>query len=255
MTMHIIPAVDIKGGKCVRLLQGRKEKETVFSDDPAAMARRWESLGAEMIHVVDLDGAFEKTPRNLEPIRRIIDGAKAAVQVGGGIRSLRTIGDYLEMGAQRVVIGTEAVRSPRLVEEACARFPERIVVGIDARDGWVAVEGWTETTAVKAVDLARRFEACGVTVINFTDIRRDGMQSGPNLAAIRKMAEALATPVVASGGVGSLADIAALLELESCGVVGIITGKALYAGTLDLKAALDLAGKGTRSVSDPRGNH
>ncbi len=239
--MIVIPAVDIKGGRCVRLLQGRKDAETVFSDDPAAMAARWEAAGARLIHVIDLDGAFEKAPRNVEAIRDILAGVGADIQVGGGIRSEETIEMYLDMGVARVIIGTEAIGNPQMVERACARFPGRIVVGIDARDGLVAVEGWTRTTRVEAVELGKRFEDCGVAAINFTDIARDGMQTGPNITATRRMAEALSIPIVASGGVSTLEDIRRLLPLEPLGVTGVITGRAIYSGTLDLAAAIALA--------------
>jgi len=239
--MIVIPAVDIRNGKCVRLLQGRPDAETVFSDDPAAMAEKWEAAGASLIHVVDLDGALEQQPRNLESIRRILDRVQVDIQVGGGLRDLKTIRTYLDMGIQRVVIGTEAIRNPDLVVTSCREFPDRIVVGIDARDGRVAIEGWTETTAVTAVDLARRFEDSGVAAINFTDIHRDGMQTGPNIEETRRLAESIDIPVVASGGVSSMEDIIRLLPLESAGVVGVITGKALYSGALDLEQAIGAA--------------
>jgi phosphoribosylformimino-5-aminoimidazole carboxamide ribotide isomerase len=238
--MIVIPAVDIKNGKCVRLSQGRMDSETIFSQDPAAMAEKWERQGAELIHVVDLDGAIEKTPKNLTTIQKILQRIHVPVQVGGGIRSMDTIRMFLEMGVHRVIIGTEAIRNPGLVSEACRLFPGRIVVGIDARDGLVAIEGWTHTTAIQAVDLARRFEDVGVAAINFTDIQRDGMQTGPNIAATRRLAEAISIPVIASGGVSVIEDIINLLPLESIGVQGVITGKALYSGALDLKRAIEL---------------
>lgn len=241
--MIVIPAIDIKNGRCVRLLQGRMDAETVFSDDPAAMARRWADAGAELIHVVDLDGAVEKTPRNLDVIRAILAAVDVPIQVGGGIRSEETLAMYLDSGVHRVVIGTEAVRNPEMVREACAAHPGRIVVGIDAREGWVAVEGWTETTRTRAADLARMFEDSGVAAVNFTDIHRDGMQTGPNIEETRRLARAVNIPVVASGGVSTLEDIAALLPLEADGVTGVITGRALYAGTLDLSAAVALTRK------------
>lgn len=244
--MIVIPAVDIRNGKCVRLLQGRPDAETVFSDDPAAMAEKWEAAGASLIHVVDLDGALEKQPRNLESIRAIRDRVHVDLQVGGGLRDLKTIQMYLEMGIQRVVIGTEAIRNPDLVVTACGEFPDRIVVGIDAREGRVAIEGWTETTGVNAVDLARQFEDRGVAAINFTDIHRDGMQTGPNIEETRRLAEAIDIPVVASGGVSSMDDIIRLLPIESTGVVGVITGKALYSGALDLAQAIHIAAKGAK---------
>jgi phosphoribosylformimino-5-aminoimidazole carboxamide ribotide isomerase len=239
--MIIIPAVDIKNGKCVRLRQGEKDLETVFSDNPSAMACKWESEGAELIHVVDLDGAFEKSPRNLEIIKEMLTKVKAGLQVGGGIRNEETIGMFLDMGVERVVIGTEAHRNPGLVKDACRNFPGRIVVGIDARNGLVAVEGWTRTTAMKAVDLAKKFEDCGVAAINFTDIYRDGMQSGPNIEETRLLAESVSIPVVASGGVSTKEDIYNLLEIEKYGVVGVITGKAIYSGTLDFREAVRIS--------------
>lgn len=239
--MNIIPAVDIKNGKCVRLLQGRMEAETIFSDDPAAMAKRWEDEGASLIHVVDLDGAIEKKPKNLLAIQKILQSVKADIQVGGGIRNMETIQMYIDLGVKRIIIGTEAIRNPDMVKEACRAFPHNIVVGIDARKGWVAVEGWTETTQTDAIDLAKQFEDCGVAAIHFTDIHRDGMQSGPNIEETRKLAKAVSIPVVASGGVSDLEDIRRLLPLESVGVTGIITGRALYSGTLNLKDAIALA--------------
>lgn len=244
--MIIIPAVDIKNGRCVRLRQGRMDEETVFSDDPAAMAVRWAGTGARLIHVVDLDGAVQKRPKNLTAIRNILEAVDAEIQVGGGIRSEETVRTLLDAGVGRVVIGTEAINNPQMVRAACRDHPGRIVVGIDARNGKVAVEGWTRTTEVAATDLARSFEDAGVAAINFTDIHRDGMQTGPNIEETRRLAEAVTIPIVASGGVSTLADIHRLLDLASVGVTGIITGRALYEGTLDLKAAMELA---ERSVS------
>jgi phosphoribosylformimino-5-aminoimidazole carboxamide ribotide isomerase len=237
----IIPAVDITNGRCVRLLQGRKDKETVFSEDPVAMSRRWEQEGAERIHVVDLDGAFEKKPKNLEVIERMIQSATVPVQVGGGIRERRTVERYIQMGADRIIIGTEAVRNPSLIVECCKAYPDRIAVAIDARGGLVAIEGWVETTRTTAVELAKRFEATGVAAINFTDIHRDGMQTGPNIEETRKLTQAVSIPVIASGGVSSLEDIRSLLPLEAAGVVGVITGKALYTGSLRLADAIAVA--------------
>ncbi|MGD9017444.1 MAG: 1-(5-phosphoribosyl)-5-[(5-phosphoribosylamino)methylideneamino]imidazole-4-carboxamide isomerase [Desulfobacterales bacterium] len=236
--MMIIPAIDIKGGRCVRLLQGRMDDETVFSDHPDHMARRWAEEGASLIHVVDLDGAIGKAPQNLKAIRSILEAVETPVQLGGGIRDLETIDRYVEMGIHRVVIGTEAVRNPRLVDDACRRHPDRIIVGIDARNGYVAIEGWTETTGAAAVDVAKRFEDSGVAGINFTDIHRDGMQTGPNIEETKRLAEAVAIPVYASGGVATLADVLQLLPLAAVGVVGVITGKALYSGTLHLAEAI-----------------
>jgi len=241
--MDVIPAVDIKNGKCVRLFQGRMDSETVFSDDPAAMAKRWEDEGAEFIHIVDLDGAIEKSPQNLGSIRKIINSVDAQIQVGGGIRNERTIRMFLEIGVKRVVMGTEAIRNPKLVKNACKEFPGQIVVGIDARNGWVAIEGWTKTTQIKAVDLAIQFEDSGVAAINFTDIHRDGMQTGPNIEETRRLAEAVNIPVVASGGISSIEDIQNLMPLETVGVVGVIIGRALYSGRLKLKEAIEVLKK------------
>lgn len=249
--MIIIPAVDIKGGRCVRLRQGRMDAETVFSDDPAAMARRWAETGARLIHVVDLDGAVEKQPKNRAAIRAIIDAADVPIQVGGGIRDLDTIESYLDEGVARVIIGTEAIRRPEMVKTAARRYPDRIVVGIDARKGWVAIEGWTETTRMRAEDLARDFDECGLAAINFTDIHRDGMGTGPNILETQRFARSTAIPVVASGGVSNLEDIRNLLPLRDDGVVGVITGRALYSGTLDLGEAIRL----TQETEPSRSTH
>ena len=238
--MIIIPAIDLKSGRCVRLLQGRMDAETVYSDDPAAMAVRWATGGAGRLHVVDLDGAIEKRPKNLDQIRAIIDAVSIPIQVGGGIRDMQTIQMYLENGVDRVVIGTEAIRNPDLVRQACRAYPDRIVVGIDARNGLVAIEGWTEMTDSSAVELAKQLEDIGVAAINFTDIERDGMRTGPNIKETRRLAESVNISVVASGGVSSLDDIKALLPLARCGVVGVIVGKALYDGSVDLPEAVQL---------------
>ncbi len=238
--MIIIPAVDIKNGRCVRLLQGRKDEETIFSNDPVKMAMKWNDEGAELIHVIDLDGAFEKSPQNLDSIKKIIKSVKAGIQVGGGIRDKKTIRMFIELGVKRVIIGTEAIKNPKLVKDACKEFPGRIVVGIDARNGMVAIEGWTETTKIKAVDLAKQFEDCGVAAINFTDIYRDGMQTGPNIKETMIIAQNVSIPVVASGGVSTLEDIKKLIQLKKYGVTGIITGRALYSGNLNLKEAINL---------------
>jgi phosphoribosylformimino-5-aminoimidazole carboxamide ribotide isomerase len=236
--MMIIPAVDIKTGKCVRLLQGRMEDETVFSPNPAAMARKWTKSGAQLIHVIDLDGAFAKQPRNIDAIQKILNDVDVPIQLGGGIRNLEIVAKYLEMGVQRVIIGTEAVQNPEFVIRACAAFPNRIVLGIDARNGYVAIDGWTQTTQIRAIELAKQFEDCGLAAINFTDIYRDGMLTGPNLEETQRFAEALDVPVVASGGVSTLKDIYNLMALKSAGITGVIVGKALYNGSLDLKEAI-----------------
>jgi phosphoribosylformimino-5-aminoimidazole carboxamide ribotide isomerase len=238
--MIVIPAVDIKNGRCVRLLQGRKDSETVFSKDPAAMALRWQDEGAEIIHVVDLDGAFEQAPKNIEAIEKIVRELTVDIQVGGGIRNRKTVKTYLDMGVKRVIIGTEAIRDPKFVEDVCASYPNQIILGIDARKGYVAIEGWTETTQKKAMDFARQFEKCGAAGINFTDIHRDGMQTGPNIEETRRLAEAVTIPVFASGGVATIEDIKNLLPLEAIGVAGVITGRALYTGALNLREALKI---------------
>lgn len=248
--MIIIPAIDIKKGRCVRLCQGRMEDETVFSDDPAAMAKRWEEAGAEIIHVVDLDGAIEKSPRNTDSIRKILENIRVPIQVGGGIRNEKTIEMYLDLGVKRVIIGTEAIKNPKLVKDFCKAFPNRIVMGIDARDGFVAIEGWTKTTHITAVDLAKQFEDCGVAAINFTDIHRDGMQTGPNIPATKLFAGSVSIPVVASGGVSTIEDIKNLMPLKEVGLVGVITGRALYSGTLNLKEAIKAAAKAQKGTKD-----
>jgi len=245
--MLIIPAVDIKGGRCVRLLQGREGSETIFSDDPSAMAARWEAEGAELLHVIDLDGAFRKRPQNVEAIKGIVDRIRIPVQLGGGIRSMETISMFLDLGVSRVILGTEAIRNPRLVEQACHAFPGKIMVGIDARNGMVAIEGWTETTKERAIDVARNFDRHGLAAIIFTDIQKDGMQSGPNIEETKRLAEAVSTPVIASGGVADINHIKAIAGLEPQGVIGVITGRALYAGTLELKQALEVA-RGKKSA-------
>ena len=241
--MIIIPAVDVKNGKCVRLFQGRMDSETIFSNNPAAMAKKWQEEGAEIIHVVDLDGAFEKSPQNLDAIKSIVESIHVPVQLGGGIRNIDTIKLYIDIGIKRVIIGTEAINNPQLVKDACKEFPDQIVVGIDARNGLVAIEGWTQTTQIKAVDLAKKFEDCGVVAINFTDIHRDGMQTGTNIEETRRLAEAVSIPVIASGGVSTIEDIKNLLPLEEAGVIGVITGRALYSGTLNLKEAIEVSKK------------
>lgn len=239
--MIIIPAIDIKNGKCVRLFQGRMDKETVFSDDPAAMARRWVDEGAQLIHVVDLDGAVEKRPQNLKSIKKIIDSVDVDIQLGGGVRNENIVKTLIEIGVKRIIVGTEAIKNPKFVKDLCKTLPDRIVVGIDARDGLVAIEGWMKTTRIKAIDLAQQFEDCGVAAINFTDIHRDGMQTGPNIEETRRLAEAISIPVVASGGVSSIEDIKNLMPLKAFGVMGVITGRALYTGSLKLKEAIEIS--------------
>jgi len=217
------------------------EASTQYSDDPVKMAQKWEAAGAGLIHVVDLDGAFAKQVKNFKAIQDILAGIKVPIQVGGGIRDLKTIEMYVNAGVARVIIGSEALYHPEFVKDACQKFPGRIVVGIDARNGKVAVEGWSRTSETRAIDLAKEFESCGVAAINFTDIHKDGMQTGPNIEETAALACAVSIPIVASGGVSTLQDIKNLLEIESKGVIGVITGKALYEGSLDLKEAIRIS--------------
>lgn len=238
--MIVIPAIDLKEGKCVRLEQGLMERDTVFCDNPADQARKWEAAGAEMLHIVDLDGAFAGVPKNKGAIEAIVAAISIPAQLGGGIRDIDTIRAYLDLGISRVILGTAAQRNPALVEEACRLFPGRIVVGIDAKNGMVAVQGWAEVTDVRALDLARRFEGYGVAAIIYTDISRDGMMQGPNIEATRALAEAISIPVIASGGVSSIRDVENLMDIESSGVTGVITGKAVYTGAVDLTEAVQL---------------
>lgn len=241
--MIVIPAIDLKDGKCVRLEQGLMERDTVFSDNPGAQARVWQDQGAELLHIVDLDGAFAGEPKNRTAIEAIVQAVSIPTQLGGGIRDLATIEAYLALGISRVIIGTVAQRNPELVKEACKKFPGRIVVGIDAKAGMVAVQGWAEVTGITAVELARKFEGFGVAAIIYTDISRDGMLQGPNIEATRQLAESINIPVIASGGLSTLKDIENLLVIESSGVSGVITGKAIYTGAINLAEAIR-AGKG-----------
>ena len=236
--MKIIPAVDIKSGKCVRLTQGKEDQETVYSDDPKAMAEHWDEQGAQLIHVVDLDGAFQGLPKNVDIIKDIIYSSTVDIQVGGGIRTIEAIASYVNAGVYRVILGTIAHENPAFVEEACKQFPGKIIIGIDARDGKVAVKGWTEVSDQKAADLAKSMEPLGVAGFIFTDISRDGMLQGPNLDSIREFAKATSLPIIASGGISGIQDVISLLTLKSEGVEGMITSKALYDKRLDFKEAL-----------------
>ncbi|GAM09539.1 1-(5-phosphoribosyl)-5-[(5-phosphoribosylamino) methylideneamino] imidazole-4-carboxamide isomerase [Geobacter sp. OR-1] len=243
--MIIIPAIDLKEGKCVRLEQGLMDRDTVYSNSPAAQALDWAAKGAELLHIVDLDGAFAGTPKNRAAIEAIVSELKIPTQLGGGIRDLATIEAYLGLGVGRVIIGTAAQRNPDLVREACVKFPDRIVVGIDAKNGMVAVQGWAEVTGVTAIELARKFEGFGVSAIIYTDISRDGMMQGPNIEATKALAEAISIPVIASGGLSTLKDIENLMAVESAGISGAITGKAIYSGAIDLAEAIALTKRGT----------
>jgi phosphoribosylformimino-5-aminoimidazole carboxamide ribotide isomerase len=235
--MLVIPAIDLKDGQCVRLRQGRMDDATVFSDDPVAMAAHWVAQGARRLHLVDLNGAFAGAPVNGDAVRAIARTQGAVpIQIGGGIRSADTIEAYLQAGVRYVILGTKAVTDPEFVSRVCREFPDRIIVGIDARDGRVATEGWAEATEVLAVDLARRFAVDGVSAIVYTDIDRDGMLGGVNLDATLAVAAA-GIPVIASGGVTNLEDIRALRAVAGRGILGAITGRAIYEGTLDLAAA------------------
>lgn len=240
--MIIYPAVDIKGGKCVRLVQGQADQETVYGDDPAAMGQRWQAQGAAWLHVVDLDGAVGARPHNLEVIRRLRRAVTIPIQLGGGLRSLETIAAYIDSGIDRLILGTAVLKDPDLISKALKTYPGRIALGLDAKDGLLAVEGWTQTTTRTAVDVAREYAPLNPAAIIYTDISRDGVKRGVNLEATQALAQATEIPVIASGGVSSLDDIKALLPLESLGVIGVITGRALYDGNLDLKEAIRVAG-------------
>lgn len=239
--MDIIPAIDLKGGKCVRLFQGRRDRGTVFSDRPWEVAQRWEEEGARRLHVVDLDGAFFGRPIHEREIERIVTSIGMPVQVGGGMRNLEVMERYFSMGVDRIVLGTMAQRFPDFVRQACSRFPSKVMVSIDARDGKVSVEGWREVTSVEAIHLARRMEREGVSGLIFTDIGRDGTEGGVNLVQTRNLTASVNIPVIAAGGVSDLDDIEALLEMEELGVIGVIIGKALYSGSIHLGGALALA--------------
>ncbi len=240
--MLIIPAIDLKDGQCVRLKQGRMEDDTVFSDDPVAMARRWVDAGARRLHLVDLNGAFAGKPVNGDIVRAIALAFPALpIQIGGGIRTLGTVAAYLDAGVQFVIIGTQAIREPAFVRAACQAFPGRIMVGIDAKAGMVAIDGWAEVTAVRAIDLAKQFRADGVSAIVYTDIARDGMMQGVNVEETARLARDSGLPVIASGGVTNLDDIRRLKAVAADGIVGAITGRAIYEGTIDLRAAQQLA--------------
>ncbi len=238
--MILFPAIDLKDGQCVRLKLGDMEAATVFNDDPAAQAAKFEAQGFKYLHIVDLNGAFAGKPVNGHAVEAILKAVKMPVQLGGGIRDLETIETWLINGIRRVILGTIAVRNPKLVREACKRFPGRVAVGIDAKGGKVAVEGWAETSELTAIDLAKRFEDAGVSAIIYTDIDRDGVLKGLNLESTAELACSTKIPVIASGGLASIDDIKALLQPEYKMLEGAITGRALYDGRIDAKEALAL---------------
>jgi len=238
--MLVIPAIDLKDGNCVRLQQGDMQAATVFSEDPARMARHWHEQGAARVHLVDLNGAFAGKPVNERAIKSIVDaiGSEVRLQLGGGIRDLDTIERYLDDGISWVIIGTAAVKNPGFLHDACNAFPGQVIVGLDARDGKVATDGWSKMTKHDVIDLAKKFEGYGVEAIVYTDIGRDGMMSGVNIEATLNLARALTIPVIASGGIHTIDDIKALKALEAEGIMGAIAGRSLYEGTLDFKSAV-----------------
>jgi len=234
----IIPAVDLKDGRCVRLSQGRMDQESAYSDHPVEMARRWESEGAERLHVVDLNGAMSGRPIHRALIKEIRKSVHIPIEVGGGIRDMTAIEDYLSSGIAWVVLGTAAFQNPALIGQACHRFPERVILGIDAKGGKVAIRGWNEMVSLAAMDLLKQYEGMGLSAIIFTDIERDGMRTGVNIQSTKSLARSTSIPVIASGGVSRIEDVEHLLELEQDGVIGVIVGRALYTGSVKLEEAL-----------------
>lgn len=239
--MIIIPAIDLKDGRCVRLEQGDFRRVTVYSDDPLGMAKKWQESGAERIHVVDLDGSRTGSPRNMDVIRAIVSDCGLPVEVGGGIRDTKTIETYLGMGVSWVILGTMALRDKGFVREACDAYKGRIILGIDANDGKVAIQGWTEQTSESVIDIAKGYEGYRIAAIVYTDIKRDGMETGVNMAATGELARSVDIPVIASGGVSSIEDIRKLREIERFGVIGVIIGRALYSGAVSLREAINLS--------------
>jgi phosphoribosylformimino-5-aminoimidazole carboxamide ribotide isomerase len=234
----VIPAVDLKDGRCVRLSQGRMDQESVYSEHPVEMAKHWESKGAERLHVVDLNGAVVGKPFHRSLIKEIARSVQIPIEVGGGIRDLATIEDYLSSGVRWVILGTVAFQNRALIEEACRRLPERVILGIDAKGEKVAIQGWNEVVSFEAIDLTKQYEGIGLSAIIFTDIERDGMGTGLNFKSTRNLARSTSIPVIASGGVSRMEDIEQLLELEQDGVIGVIVGRALYTGQVDLQEAI-----------------
>lgn len=242
--MILFPAIDLKDGKCVRLEKGKMDKSTIFNNSPADQAKKFVKQGCKWLHMVDLNGAFEGKPVNSQAVEEVIKSLNGTpCQLGGGIRNLKTIEHWLSRGVSRVIIGTACVENPSLVKQACKEFPNQIAVGIDAKNGYVATQGWAETSDIKALDLALKFEDDGVSAIIYTDINRDGVLSGPNLEETTKLAEKLSTPVIISGGISSLEDLINCKKCKDFGISGVISGRAIYDGRIDLKEALDILEK------------
>jgi phosphoribosylformimino-5-aminoimidazole carboxamide ribotide isomerase len=241
--MIVIPAIDIKNGRCVRLKQGVMSDETIYSEFPEQVAVRWHKEGAERIHLVDLDGAVQGKPINRDVIKKIVNAVPVPVQLGGGIRDMETIESYLALGVSQVILGTIAYKNPELVTRACDKYHGKIILGIDANKGQVAIEGWVEKTEITAIEMAKKFESAGISAIIYTDIQRDGMGSGPNIETTKALAEAITVPVIASGGISGIEDVIKLLPLSESGVTGMITGKALYEGKLHLAEAIRVTKK------------
>lgn len=241
--MIVLPAIDLRGGKCVRLVNGDFSKETVYSEQPEEMAKKWQEQGAEFLHLVDLDGARTGNPQNIFVIKRILEAVDIPVELGGGIRTMESIENMLDMGVERVILGSVAVRDPDLVQEACLEFDNRIAVGIDAKDGIVAVDGWGVSGDIEASELAMRMGDVGVQTIIYTDISKDGTLDGVNVDATADLARSTGVSIIASGGVGALSDIEALKQRETDGIAGVILGKALYSGAIDLPKAIEIAGR------------
>jgi len=236
--MIVIPAIDLKDGRCVRLSQGRMDQESIYSEDPVQMAMHWESKGAERLHVVDLNGAVAGRPVHRSLVEEITKSLHIPIEIGGGIRDLETIEHYIHSGVGWVILGTAALRNRPLVEEACNRFPKKVILGIDAREGRVAVEGWREVISMEAIELVREFEGVDLSALIFTDIERDGMGAGLNWEATKVLTRSTSIPVIASGGVSRIEEIVNLMKLESEGVIGVIVGRALYTGQIDLEEAI-----------------
>ncbi|MBD1908756.1 1-(5-phosphoribosyl)-5-[(5-phosphoribosylamino)methylideneamino]imidazole-4-carboxamide isomerase [Funiculus sociatus GB2-A5] len=242
--MNVIPAIDLLEGRCVRLYQGDYERSQVFDNNPAHVAKLWVDQGATQLHIVDLDGAKTGSLVNRQAIEAILQAVQVPVQVGGGLRDKSAVRQLLDMGVERVILGTVAVEQPQMVEQLCQEFPGQIIVGIDARNGKVATRGWLETSEVTAIDLAKQMQHLGTAAIIYTDIHRDGTLSGPNLEALRELANAVSIPIIASGGVSSITDLLSLLALEPLGVSGVIVGRAIYTGDVSLKSAIQAVGQG-----------